>query len=403
MDIGGVALLRSAAKNHGAVGVVCDPADYAAVAAELAGGDHKLSEATRRRLAVRAFAATAAYDAAIAGWLAGHFGDSARAPERLALSWHRRQSLRYGENPHQAAAVYVDEPARPGALAAAEILNGKEVSHNNFLDFDSALALALEFADPACAVIKHRNPCGCAARASLVEAVERATLADALSAFGGMVAVNRPVDAAAARAILKVLETVKKFDGIVAPGFSPEALALLRDKPAPFPGKNLILLSLGGMPEAPSIRSLRSISGGLLVQEPDTRKLAAADLKVVTKRAPTAAETDELLFAWTVAKHVVSNAIVLTHDRCTVGIGAGQVNRVGSVGIAAAQAGGAARGSCLGSDAFFPYPDGVEAAGKAGVAAIIQPGGSVKDPETIAVADRYGMAMVFTGVRHFKH
>ncbi len=408
VDIGGVALLRSAAKNHASVAVVADPADYATVLNELTTNGRQLGESTRRTLAVKAFRATAAYDSAISGWLAAQFnGAIAKFPDRLSLAFTRRQELRYGENPHQAAAAYTEIPPKAGSLAGAKILGGKDVSHNNFLDFDSALALALEFDDPACAVIKHRNPCGCATAKTIGEAIARASAADPLSAFGGMVAVNRPIDEAAMRDILKVLETVKKFDGIVAPSFTPGAVKLLADKPKPFPGANCILLSLEATPEALAAggarKTFRSIDGGLLVQDADTRRVTKADLKVVTKRAPTDAETAELLFAWTVAKHTVSNAIVLTKDRCTVGVGSGQVNRVGSVIIAARQAGGHSKGSALGSDAFFPYPDGVEEAGKAGVTAIIQPGGSQQDPNTIAMADQYDIAMIFTGIRHFKH
>jgi phosphoribosylaminoimidazolecarboxamide formyltransferase/IMP cyclohydrolase len=423
IDIGGVALLRSGAKNHAAVAVLCDPTDYGAVLEELRSSGGSLSDATRKRLAAKAYRRTAEYDAAIANWLASQSAALGAAtgvpgsaetvapaaepgfPNVLTVSYRKRRDLRYGENPHQAAAAYVETPERPGSLASARLLNGKEPSHNNLLDFDAGLALVTELDGPACAVIKHRNPCGCAEAASLADAIRRAALADTLSAFGGMVAVNRRVGEAEARAILDVLNAVNKFDGIVAPSFDDAAVRLIAEKPKPFPGRNILLLSLdsGDRPAAPGGRSLRSVDGGLLVQEADRRRVTAADLTIVTKRAPTEAEIRELLFAWTVAKHTVSNAIVLTRDRATVGIGAGQVNRVGSVAIAVRQAGAAARGACLGSDAFFPYPDGVEEAGKAGVAAIIQPGGSVKDPETIAAADRHGMAMVLTGVRHFKH
>jgi phosphoribosylaminoimidazolecarboxamide formyltransferase/IMP cyclohydrolase len=403
IDIGGVALLRSAAKNHGAVAVVANPADYGTVLDELKAGGRSLSDATRQLLAVKAFLATAGYDAAISGWLGTRFGGEA-LPEHLRLAFRRKQVLRYGENPHQHAALYLDQPERPGSLASARLLNGKELSHNNLIDFDSALALASEFGDPACAVIKHRNPCGCAVATSLDEAVLRAVAADSLSAFGGMVAVNREVDELAAKGILKALESAKKFDGIVAPSFTPEAVKLLAAKPSPFPGKNMILLSLDAKPGAPRAPfTMRSIDGGLLVQDADLKRVAPTDLKVVTKRAPTEDEIEELLFAWTVSKHTVSNAIVLTKEWVTVGVGSGQVNRVGSVIIAARQAGDKAKGSALGSDAFFPYPDGVEEAGKAGVSCIIQPGGSMRDAETIAMADKYGMAMVMTGIRHFKH
>ncbi len=398
IDIGGVALLRSAAKNHADVGVLADPADYPAVLQELAAGHGELSEATRRRLALKAFEATAGYDAAIARFLGGRLRTDGSFPDRLPVSLRLKQALRYGENPHQTAALYTEGAAFPGSLAHAEQLNGKELSHNNYLDFDSALLLANEFARPACAVIKHRNACGCAEATPLGVAIERAVMADPLSAFGGIVAVNRPIDGDAARAILKTLEQVRKFDGLAAPGFSPEALTLLKEK------KNLIILRTGepGAPAAPRL-SLRSITGGVLVQQADVRQVAQPEWKVVTKRSPTAEEAADLEFAWRVTKHLVSNAIVFGRHGVTVGIGAGQVNRVGSVVIAARQAGGKARGAAMASDAFFPYPDGVEEAGKAGITAAIQPGGSIKDPEVIAAADACGMAMVLTGVRHFKH
>jgi phosphoribosylaminoimidazolecarboxamide formyltransferase/IMP cyclohydrolase len=401
IDIGGVALLRSAGKNNAAVAVVADPADYPAVLDELKGGG--LSDASRQRLAVKAFLATAGYDTAISTWLGTRFGGEP-FPEQVRLSFRRRQTLRYGENPHQRAALYLDQPERAGSLASAKLLNGKELSHNNMIDFDSALALATEFPGPACAVIKHRNPCGCAVSGSLGDAIRKAVLADPLSAFGGMVAVNREIDETVAKEILGILEAAKKFDGIVAPSFTPGAVRMLAEKPSPFPGKSMILLSLEAKPDAPrSPRTMRAIDGGLLIQDTDLKRVTPADFKVVTKRSPTEAEVQELLFAWTVAKHCVSNAIVFAKDRVTVGVGAGQVNRVGSVIIAARQAGDKAKGAALGSDAFFPYPDGVEEAGKAGVSCIIQPGGSMKDADAIATADKYGMAMVLTGIRHFKH
>ena len=427
IDIGGVALLRSAAKNHASVAVIADPADYPAVLEELKGKERELAEATRQGLAVKAFLATAGYDTAISGWLGARFGGGA-FPESVRLALRRKQTLRYGENPHQRAALYLDQPERPGSLASAKLLNGKELSHNNLIDFDSALALASEFAEPACAVIKHRNPCGCAVAGSLGEAVLRAVAADSLSAFGGMVALNREVDEPAAKDILKALESAGKFDGIVAPSFTAEAVKMLAAKPSPFPGKNMILLSLEAKPGA--LRApftMRSVDGGLLIQDADVKRVTPADFKVVTKRAPTESEIEELLFAWTVAKHTVSNAIVFAREwvsagavsglattvarprveakmgDVTVGVGAGQVNRVGSVIIAARQAGAQAKGAALGSDAFFPYPDGIEEAGKAGIACIAQPGGSMRDAEAIAMADKFGMAMVFTGFRHFKH
>jgi len=401
IDIGGVALLRSAAKNHEGVAVVCDPSDYEAVLSELKASSRTLSLATRRRLAQKAFEHTASYDSAIARFMDTNFhgpDEHGGFPERLLLSYRRKAVLRYGENPHQAAAVYIEGRPRAGSLAAAEQLNGKELSHNNYLDFDSALSLIAEFTEPCCAVIKHRNACGCAAGSSLGKVIEAAIMADSLSAFGGIVAINHTVDDSAAAVIMKVLKEVRKFDGIAAPDYSGNALAMLKEK------KNMMILKMGPLTGHPPHHvTVRSIGGGLLAQEPDTRAIRRDELRVVTKRDPGPEEMNELLFAWRIAKHIVSNAIVLAKNRCTVGIGSGQVNRVGSVIIAARQAGSRAKGSVMASDAFFPYPDGVEEAGKAGVTAAIQPGGSVKDTEVIKAADAAGMAMVLTGIRHFKH
>ena len=316
----------------------------------------------------------------------------------MLLALKKKAVLRYGENPHQAAAIYLDGKSPPGSLATAEQVHGKELSHNNYLDFDSALSLVQEFSEPCCAVIKHRNACGCASADSLAKAIELAVKADPLSAFGGIVAVNHEVDVSAARAILAALKDAKKFDGLAAPDYSGDGFAMLKEK------KNLIILRTGPLTGHPLPRySMRSVSGGLLVQELDTKQLRQDELRIVTKRAPTPQEETDLLFAWKVAKHTVSNAIVLAQGRCTVGIGAGQVNRVGAVILATRQAGEKARGAAMASDAFFPYPDGIEEAARAGVTAVIQPGGSIKDEEVIRVADTAGMAMVLTGIRHFKH
>jgi len=405
IDIGGVALLRSAAKNHAGVAVVVDPADYPVILNELKAGERGLSSATRAKLAVKAYEVTAAYDAAIARFLRSRSKsgtDPSVFPDQLLVVLRKKADLRYGENPHQPAAIYTDGAPQPGSLAGAEQLNGRELSHNNYLDFDSALALAREFTEPCCAVIKHRNACGCACAESLAQAIELAVNADSVSAFGGIVALNISVDTDAAHAIMAALKIVRKFDGIAAPDFTEPALATLKEK------KNMVILRTGlpagrWTPSMRSMRSMRSVSGGLLVQEADTESLRQEQRRTVTKRAPTAEEEADLRFAWKVAKHTVSNAIVLAKNRCTVGIGSGQVNRVGSVVIAARQAGGKAQGAALASDAFFPFPDGVEEAAKAGVTAVIQPGGSIKDAEVIRAADAAGMAMVLTGVRHFKH
>jgi len=398
IDIGGVALIRSAGKNHADVAVLTDPADYPGSLEELKANGGAFSDATRRRLALKAFRHTSAYDTAIASFLGARFEQEAGFPDRLVLAYRRKSGLRYGENPHQDAAVYEESPRRPGTLAAAETLHGRELSHNNYLDFDSALSLAHEFDEPACSVIKHRNPCGCSAGPSLSRAIEQAVMADPLSAFGGIIAINRPVDKAAASTIMEVLKQVRRFDGLAAVDFAPEALEMLRQK------KDMIILRTGAMPQGGAGRfSMRSISGGLLLQSPDTHRLDPATLKVATKRAPTAAEMTDLLFAWRVVKHVVSNAIVFGRDGVTIGIGAGQVNRVGSVAIAAKMAGEKAKGAAMASDAFFPFPDGVEEAAKAGITAAIQPGGSVRDADVIAAADKHGMSMVLTGIRHFKH
>lgn len=404
IDIGGVALIRSAAKNHDSVTVVVDPADYVRLLDELRTRECTITAATRQQLAVKAFMSTAAYDAVISGFLSRRFIPAGPAfPDRLVLSYRKKQSLRYGENPHQSAAVYLEDSPASGSLVGAKQVNGKDPSHNNYLDFDSALGFALEFDEPCCAVIKHRNACGCACGKTLAEAIERAVMADSLSAFGGMVAVNRVIDEDAARAILKTLESAKKFDGLVAPGFSGNALKIIKDKPSPFPGKNLLVLETGPSQDRVWRPSIRGVSGGLLLQDPDTRKVAKEELKTVTKRSPTPKEEEDLFFAWGVCKHTVSNAIVFAKDKCTVGIGPGQTNRVGSVMIAARMAGEKSRGAVLGSDAFFPYPDGIEEAAKAGITAIMQPGGSARDADAIQAADKAGIAMVFTGIRHFKH
>ncbi len=399
VDIGGPAMIRSAAKNHAHVAVVTEPAQLSEVLAEVAarGGT---TLALRRRLAAAAFARTAAYDAAIAGWFAGGLGEE--FPARLALSGARKQALRYGENPHQRAALYLDGSRRPGAATARQ-LQGKELSYNNLNDTDAAFECVAEFERPAIAIVKHANPCGVAEAPTLAEAWGRALACDPVSAFGGIVAANRALDREAAERIAEIFTEV-----VIAPDADAGAREVFARK------RNLRLLVTGGLPDpaAPGL-AVRSVAGGFLAQSRDAGRVAAAELRVVTKRAPTERELADLLFAFRVAKHVRSNAIVCARDGVTTGIGAGQMSRVDSArlaawkGAAAAKAAGLAgtlaRGSVVASDAFFPFADGLLAAAEAGATAVIQPGGSVRDAEVIAAADKAGLAMVFTGIRHFRH
>lgn len=403
IDIGGPAMIRAAAKNHAYVAVVTDPEDYAEVLAALDAHAGAIPLDLRRRLAARAFARTAAYDAAIAAWFAGELDIA--APRHFALAGRLRSRLRYGENPHQRAALYLTGERRPG-VATARQLQGKELSYNNINDTDAAFELVCEF-DPAehaaVAIIKHANPCGVAVAGTLAQAWASALACDPVSAFGGIVALNRELDADTAARIATLFTEV-----IIAPSVSEAAAAILAAK------KNLRLLVTGALadPTRPGITA-KTVAGGLLVQSRDTGRIAAADLRVVTARAPTEAELGDLLFAFRVAKHVKSNAIVYARDRATVGIGAGQMSRVDSAHIAARKAEDAARaaglaeprtrGSVVASDAFFPFADGLLAAVEAGATAVIQPGGSMRDDEVIAAADENGIAMVFTGVRHFRH
>ncbi len=399
IDIGGPAMIRSAAKNHAHVAVLTEPAHFAEVQAEIAeAGGTRL--ATRRRLAAAAYARTAAYDAAISGWFAGQEG--LEFPERLSFTGTLRQTLRYGENPHQAAAFYVDGNARPG-IATARQIQGKELSYNNLNDTDAAFEALAEFADPAIVIVKHANPCGVAVATDLANAWDRALLCDPVSAFGGIVAANRKLDAAAAERITAIFTEV-----VIAPDADEAALAVFAKK------KNLRLLLTGGLPDPAALGMMfRSVAGGFLAQSRDAGRASEATLKCVTKRAPTAAEMADLLFAFRVCKHVKSNAIVYAKNLATVGIGAGQMNRAESSRIAAwkseaaAKAAGLpeplAKGSVVASDAFFPFADGLEIAASAGATAIIQPGGSIRDNEVIEAADKAGLAMVFTGMRHFRH
>jgi phosphoribosylaminoimidazolecarboxamide formyltransferase/IMP cyclohydrolase len=388
IDIGGPALIRAAAKNHDFVAVLTDPAQYAEVTAALTGGGTDI--ALRRRLAGAAYARTAAYDAAIAAWFAEQRQDS--FPERFAISGRLRQTLRYGENPHQNAAFYVTD-ARPGVATAAQA-QGKELSYNNLNDTDAAFECVAEFTDPTVVIVKHANPCGVASAPALARAWDAALASDPVSAFGGIVAVNRTLDAETAARIATIFTEV-----IVAPDATPEARAVLSAK------KNLRLLLTGGLPDATArAPAFRSVAGGFLVQDRDAGRIDAADLKCVTRRAPTETEIADLLFAFRVAKHVKSNAIIYAKGAATVGIGAGQMSRVDSARIAAWKAGDAAtKGSVAASDAFFPFADGLETIVAAGATAVIQPGGSVRDHEVIAAADAAGIAMLLTGMRHFRH
>jgi len=402
IDIGGPALIRAAAKNHAGVTVVVEPADYERVLAEIRANSGATTLNLRKMLAAKAYARTAAYDAAISNWFAAALGDE--APEWRAFAGKLAQALRYGENPHQSAAFYVSGDARFGVATAVQH-QGKELSYNNLNDTDAAYELVAELggSGPAVAIIKHANPCGAATAASLKEAYVKALRCDPLSAFGGIVALSGTIDAAAAEEVTKIFTEV-----VIAPDATPEAKTIFAAK------KNLRLLTAGGLPDprAPGVM-VRSLAGGLLVQSRDNGIVGADDLKVVTKRGPTKQELADLLFAFKVAKHVKSNAIVYVKDGATVGIGAGQMSRVDSARIAALKAADAAkamgakepltRGSVVASDAFFPFPDGLLAAAAAGATAVIQPGGSMRDADVIAAADEKGLAMIFTGMRHFRH
>jgi phosphoribosylaminoimidazolecarboxamide formyltransferase / IMP cyclohydrolase len=390
IDIGGPSMVRSAAKNHQYVTVVVDPADYGLVLEELRESGRTTAE-TRRKLAAKAFGHTAHYDALIAGYFNRLTGVS--FPEQLTIPLTKQQALRYGENPHQQAAFYREPLPGAGTLASSTQLHGKELSYNNINDANAALALLREFTEPTVVAVKHMNPCGVGVGKTLSEAWQKAYEADPVSIFGGIIAVNRPVDRDTAEKMKEIFLEI-----ILAPSFTEEALTILKTK------KNLRLLALGEeVPAEGASLKLQSVSGGVLVQEEDIRAVRKEECRVVTERAPSEEEWEQLLFAWKVVKHVKSNAIVLAKDFRTTGVGAGQMNRVGAAVIAANQAKEDAKGSVLASDAFFPMKDTVEAAAKAGVTAIIQPGGSIRDEESIAEANKHGIAMVFTSVRHFKH
>ncbi len=403
IDIGGPAMIRAAAKNHGFVNVVVDVADYQPLLAEMAANDGATSYGFRQSLALTAYARTAAYDAAVSGWLAGQLEQA--TPRRKAVAGELKQTLRYGENPHQAAAFYTSGGSREG-VATARQLQGKELSYNNINDTDAAFELVAEFdpsEGPAVAIIKHANPCGVAQGATLLDAYRSAFNCDQTSAFGGIVALNRPLDAATAEAIVKVFTEI-----VIAPGADDAALSIFAKK------KNLRLLTTNGLPDVSAAgQTWRQVSGGYLVQDRDNGRIGPGDLQVVSKRAPSEDELADMLFAWRVAKHVKSNAIVYAKDLATVGIGAGQMSRVDSARIAARKSQDMAEalgltaplteGSVVASDAFFPFADGLLSAAEAGARAVIQPGGSMRDDEVIAAADKAGLAMVFTGMRHFRH
>jgi phosphoribosylaminoimidazolecarboxamide formyltransferase/IMP cyclohydrolase len=415
IDIGGPSMVRSAAKNHGFVTILTDPADYATLLEEMDAHRGATTEAFRTRMAGKAYARTAAYDAAIANWFA--FGDAFTHPlgtealhatpfvETMPLAFKRAEVLRYGENPHQSAAVYVPQVIGARGVPQAVQLQGKELSYNNLNDADAALELAAEFAggDPAVVIVKHANPCGVAQGGSLLAAWEAALACDSVSAFGGIVAVNTELDGPTAEAIAGIFTEV-----VIAPSVSAEAREIFAKK------KNLRLLACGPLPDPRRGGfAMKTIAGGMLIQSRDAGAVSLDDLKVVTKRAPTDQELKDCLFAWTVARHVKSNAIVYARDGATAGIGAGQMNRRDSARIAAVKAREAAEthgwpaprtvGSAVASDAFFPFADGLIAAAEAGATAVIQPGGSIRDDEVIAAADEAGLAMVFTGMRHFRH
>ena len=404
IDIGGPSMIRSAAKNHAHVAVLTEPADYAELLAEMDANGGATSLDLRKRLAAKAFALTAEYDSIVSQWFA--FGDQQeRWPASWTFSSRLKMELRYGENPHQAAALYVPVGPKGAGVAQAEQVQGKELSYNNLNDANAALELASEFRDapPTVVIVKHANPCGVASAGSLVQAWDEALACDSASAFGGIVAVNRPLDAATAEAITRIFTEV-----VVAPDADADAKAVFAKK------KTLRLLLTGPLPDpARGAQAFAVITGGLLVQDRDNGRVTRDQLKIVTRRAPTEQEIADCLFAWTVAKHVKSNAIVYAKDGVTAGIGAGQMNRRDSARIAALKALETAKthgwaeprtiGSAVASDAFFPFADGLLAAVEAGATAVIQPGGSIRDDEVIAAADEAGLAMVFTGMRHFRH
>lgn len=397
IDIGGPTMVRAAAKNHSAVSIIVNSSDYAAVLAEMHSHGGATTQATRFDLAIKAFEHTSAYDGAIAN----HFGrlvpgGSDAFPRTYNLQFHRVQEMRYGENPHQQAAFYREAQPAEAGIATARQIQGKALSYNNVADTDAALECVKNFAEPACVIVKHANPCGVAVAGDIAKAYDLAFATDTESAFGGIIAFNRPLDAATAAAIVE-----RQFvEVIIAPAADDDAAAIVAEK------KNVRLLVCGDWGAAVPALDYKRVNGGLLVQDRDLGMVSAADLKVVTRKAPTTQQMQDLLFAWKVAKFVKSNAIVYASHGQTVGVGAGQMSRVNSARIAAIKAehaGLEVRGSVMASDAFFPFRDGIDSAGERGIAAVIQPGGSIRDEEVISAADEHGMAMVFTGMRHFRH
>jgi phosphoribosylaminoimidazolecarboxamide formyltransferase/IMP cyclohydrolase len=393
IDIGGPAMIRAASKNHDGVAVVVDPDDYDDVLDSLK--NDLLSLDARRKLAAKAYAHTASYDTAITKYLSNSLGENPLG-DRILYSGSLVERMRYGENPHQEAAFYIDQQAPKGSLATAEQLQGKALSYNNIADSDAALECVKQFASPACVIVKHANPCGVAVASGILEAYEKAFKTDPTSAFGGIIAFNRPLDGATAKSIID-----RQFvEVIVAPEIGDDAAQILKEK------KNLRVLRTGEWPESAGGFDFKKVSGGLLVQGSDMGRITADDLKVVTDKAPTPAQIDDMLFAWTVVKYVKSNAIIFCKDNMTIGVGAGQMSRVYSTRIAAIKAADEeleVKGSVMASDAFFPFRDGIDAAAETGIAAIVQPGGSMRDDEVIQAANEHGLAMVFTGMRHFRH
>ncbi|WP_294945390.1 bifunctional phosphoribosylaminoimidazolecarboxamide formyltransferase/IMP cyclohydrolase [Sulfurivirga sp.] len=398
IDIGGPTMLRSAAKNHKDVAVVTDPADYDRVLEEMRANGGALSFDTRFDLAIKTFELTARYDGAIANWFGRLFNESAEDPfpRTFNSQFVKKQALRYGENPHQKAAFYVERAQEEASISSAEQLQGKALSYNNIADTDAALELVKTFEQPACVIVKHANPCGVAVDENILKAYDRAFRTDPTSAFGGIIAFNRPLDADTARAIID-----RQFvEVIIAPEVSAEALEVTSAKP------NVRVLACGTLNEPVPAWDFKRVTGGLLVQDRDLGMVSRDQLRVVSRRAPTEQEIHDLLFAWKVAKFVKSNAIVYAKEGMTIGIGAGQMSRVYSAkiaGIKAADEGLEVKGSVMASDAFFPFRDGIDAAAEAGITAVIHPGGSIRDEEVIAAADEHGMAMVLTGMRHFRH
>lgn len=401
IDIGGPAMIRAAAKNHDFVTVITDPQDYAVLMEELESNDGQTSYTLRRRLAATAYALTATYDSNIASWLTSQI-DIEGFPRRISFSGDLKQTLRYGENPHQSAALYIDKSNRPGVTTASQ-LQGKELSFNNINDTDAAFELVCEFDEPTVAIIKHANPCGVASAKTVEEAYTRALACDPTSAFGGIIALNKPLNKATAEKIIE-----RFYEVVIAPAIEPDAIQTLKNK------EKIRVLTTGTMPEETQPRLLvRSIAGGLLVQDSDTHNITEDTIRVVTEREPTKQELEDMLFAFRVAKHVKSNAIVYAKNGVTTGIGAGQMSRIDSARIAIQKAQDAAKeagleqslikGSVVASDAFFPFADGLITAAEAGATAVIQPGGSIRDEEVIKAADDRGLAMVFTDIRHFKH